>query len=141
MTLVYGDPVKKPPRKRRRRKTDAPGMDRGGAKPAAQLPAAALYDEHPRHRSTPAKLEDPAQPEPTVEPPGEDLNQAVMESPPQTPLNSASGTPVMPPPPRKSAAVESQARSVAVAKRKAIASPGDQPVKPGPPTQPPKTCC
>ncbi|XP_041376759.1 protein argonaute 14-like [Gigantopelta aegis] len=47
------------------------------------------------------------------------------------------GTPALPPPPRKSAAVESQARLVAVGKRKAIVSPGDQPAKPSPPIQQP----
>ncbi|XP_041364242.1 N-acetylneuraminate lyase B-like [Gigantopelta aegis] len=47
-------------------------------------------------------------------------------------------TPAKTPPRRKSAAVESQARPVVVTKRKATASPSDQPAKPGPPSQPPK---
>ncbi|XP_041368553.1 uncharacterized FtsK-like protein DR_0400 [Gigantopelta aegis] len=139
VTLVYGDPVTKPTRKRRRRKTDAPGADLGWTKPAAQLPAATFPVVHPQHRSTPARPDDPAQPDLPVDLPeaDPDLNQAVMESPPTTPQTSAPGTPALPPTPRKSAAVESQARLVAVGKRKAIASPGDQPVKPSPPTQPP----
>ncbi|XP_041379092.1 fibrous sheath CABYR-binding protein-like [Gigantopelta aegis] len=65
------------------------------------------------------------------------FNQALMESPPTTPTTSTPGIPAMPPPPRKSGAVETQARLVAVGKRKAIVSPGDQPAKPSPPTQPP----
>ncbi|XP_041369838.1 WAS/WASL-interacting protein family member 2-like [Gigantopelta aegis] len=128
-----------PTRKRRRRKTDAPGADRGRTKPAAQLPAATFPVAQPQHRSTPARPDDPAQPDlpddlPEADP---DLNQAVMESPPTTPQTSAPGTPALPPTPRKKAAVESQARLMVVEKRKAIVSPGDQPAKPSPPTQPP----
>ncbi|XP_041364312.1 proline-rich extensin-like protein EPR1 [Gigantopelta aegis] len=139
VTLVYGDPVKKPPRRRRRRKTDAPGADRGRSKPVAQLAAAIFPVVHPQHRSTPARPDVPALPDPAVDSPvaDSDLNQALMESPPTTPKTSAPGIPALPPPPRKSAAVESQARLVAVGKRKAIVSPGDQPAKPSPPTQPP----
>ncbi|XP_041374060.1 proline-rich receptor-like protein kinase PERK2 [Gigantopelta aegis] len=113
--------------------------DQGRSKPTAQLPAATYPVVHPQHRSTPARPADPAQPDPAVDVPGADpdLNQALMESPPTTPQTSTPGIPVLPPPPRKSAAVESQARLAASEKRKAIASPGDQPVKPSPPPQPP----
>ncbi|XP_041372168.1 proline-rich extensin-like protein EPR1 [Gigantopelta aegis] len=139
VTLVYGDPAKKPPRRRRRRKTDAPGADRGRSKPVAQLPAATSSVVHPKPQSTPARPAVPALLDPDVDLPvaNPDLNQALMESPPTTPTTSAPGFPAMPPPPRKSGAVETQARLVAVGKRKAVVSPGDQPDKPSPPTQPP----
>ncbi|XP_041372651.1 translation initiation factor IF-2-like [Gigantopelta aegis] len=133
--------TRKPPRRRRRRKTDAPGADRGRSKPVAQLPAATSSVVRPKPQSTPARPAVPALLDPDVDlpvaKPDTDLNRALMESPPTSPTPSASGFPAMPPPPRKSGAVETQARPVAVGKRKAVVSPGDQPDKPSPPTQPP----
>ncbi|XP_041357189.1 opioid growth factor receptor-like [Gigantopelta aegis] len=139
VTLVYGDPVKKPTRRRRRRKTDAPGADRGRSKPVAQLPAATFPVVPPKPKSTPVRPAVPALQDPVDDSPVADtvFNQAQMESPPTTPTTSTPGIPAMPPPPRKSGAVESQARLVVVGKRKAMVSPGDQPAKPSPPTQPP----
>ncbi|XP_041376888.1 ESX-1 secretion-associated protein EspI-like [Gigantopelta aegis] len=132
--------ARKPARRRRRRKTDAPGADRGRSKPVAQLPAATSSAVRPKPQSTPARPTDTAPLYPAVDlpvaEPEVDLNRAMKGSPPTSPKPSASGLPAMPRPPRKSGAAVTQARLVAVGKRKAVVSPGDQPDKPSPPTQP-----